>query len=87
MPLLKISWDPVLLIFFEVEEPGSSLHGAIGTHLLLGGEERRMRRKGESLEIDGEKTVTRLEVAESIRNMWGERLWLLFTTLVCLKGW
>jgi len=54
--------------FIEVKEPGSSLRGATGMHLLLGAEERRVLRKGESLEINGKRTVTRLEVAERVRN-------------------
>lgn len=41
--------------------------------------------KGETLEINGEKTVTRLEVAESMRDKRAERLWQLFTTPVCHK--
>lgn len=52
-------------------------------HLLLGSEERRMLRKGKSLEINGEKTATSLELAKIIRNTWAERLRLLFTTPVC----
>lgn len=43
----------------------------------------RVLRNGESLEINGEKTVARLEVAENIRNTWAETLRLLFTTPVC----
>lgn len=40
----RSSWDPVLLVFFEVEELGSQLRGVIGMHLLLGGEDAWERR-------------------------------------------
>lgn len=43
----------------------------------------RVLRSGESLEINGDKTVTRLEVAENIRNTGVETLRLLFATPVC----
>lgn len=54
--------------------------GAMGKHLLAG-EERRVLGKGGPLGINGEKAVTRLDVAEGIRDSWAERLRLLFTPL------